>query len=153
MSPSFSIFLQEALMTTDAATAGAMTGLRVIDLTRGDRQTRTWRRCTLRAQQGPYRQPRGAARRTRRGVRTARCGTAVRPPARSRLARRAGAVDRPGPDQRPRCPSRRRDRKGLVPGRGLADPPFPEQTECAARAAEIQPARLRATVRIRIFRG
>src|SRR4051794_28724434 len=34
MSPSFSTFLQEAPMTTEAAAAGAMTGLRVIDLTR-----------------------------------------------------------------------------------------------------------------------
>ena len=91
-------------------------------LCQGDRQTRTRHRSALCAQQGPHRQPRCIAHRTRRRVQPARRRAAVRSTARRGPAGRAGAVDRPGPDQCPHHPSRRRHRKGLVQGGGLADP-------------------------------
>ena len=65
----------------------------------GDRQARTRHRSALCPQQGPHRQPRRAARRTRRRVQPARRRAAVRPPARGRPAGGPGAVDRPGADQ------------------------------------------------------
>ena len=118
----------------------------------GDRQTRTRQRRSFCPQQGPHRQPRGAACRACRRVQSARRRAALRPPAgRGLPAGPVQAIDTALTNAHTSIAAT--SSKGLVQGGRLPDPLRTQQGEPAQRAAEIQRTLNQSVDGIRVFQG